>query len=142
MIKTSCAKIRRQNHPNITLLPTWAFFCHKNTSFCMTWHIVDCALSAGSKPIVNVVGCPTGYNQPNSNTPNKMVTQKVLYTGSVCAQHTGNLCPIHANNPRQNDAAVADDWCWGAEPDGAWGGHRRKRTLLDAGRGRVLESMA
>ena len=100
----------------------------------MTWHIVDCALSAGSKPIVNVVGCPTGYNQPNSNTPNKMVTQKVLYTGSVCAQHTGNLCPIHANDPRQNDAAVADDWCWGAESDGeAFAGDGRCSTQGAAG---------
>ena len=97
MIKTSCAKIRRQNHPNITLLPTWALFCHKNTSFCMTWHIVDCALSAGSKPIVNVVGCPTGYNQPNSNTPNKMVTQKVLYTG-LCTAH-GEPLPDSCQRP-------------------------------------------
>ena len=26
MIKTSCAKFRRQNRPNNTLLPTWAAF--------------------------------------------------------------------------------------------------------------------
>ena len=39
---------------------------------------------------------------------------------------TGNLCPIpaqtyrghDARDPRQIDAAVADDWCRGAEADG------------------------
>ena len=39
---------------------------------------------------------------------------------------TGNLCPIpaqtyrghHARDPRI-DAAVADDWCWGAESERA-----------------------
>ena len=40
-----------------------------------------------------------------------------------------------ARDPRRNDAAVANDWCWGAESDGE--SNRRRRTLLDARRGRV-----
>ena len=52
-----------------------------------------------------------------------MVTQKlaVVFVDII----TGNLCPIpaqtyqghHARDPRI-DAAVADDWCWGAESEG------------------------
>ena len=36
MIKTACAKFRKQNHPNDALLLTWAAFCHILGPFCMT----------------------------------------------------------------------------------------------------------
>ena len=63
-----------------------------------------------------------------------MVTQKlaVVFVDII----TGNLCPIpaqtyqghHARDPRI-DAAVADDWCWGAESEGeAIAGDRRCST--------------
>ena len=37
MIETVCAKFRKQNHPNNTLLLTWAaFLSHFRRPFCMT----------------------------------------------------------------------------------------------------------
>jgi|TARA_B100000524_G_scaffold239058_1_gene127552 hypothetical protein len=53
-----------------------------------------------------------------------MATQKVAvvwcghFTVVWCGNFHGNLCPIpaHARDPRI-DAAVADDWCWGAESE-------------------------
>ena len=67
-----------------------------------------------------ILGYPTGYSQPH--TPNKP-SQKMA---AWCGHHrgadiiTGNLCPIpaHDRDPRI-DAAVADDWCWGAESESA-----------------------
>ena len=40
MIKTSCAKFRRQKHPNNTLLPTWAAFLSQKHLILHDLHVI------------------------------------------------------------------------------------------------------
>ena len=65
-----------------------------------------------------------GTQVPYTNIPIKW-SQKVAVARWCGADITGNFCPIpaqtyrchHAGDPRI-DAAVADNWCWGAEAEG------------------------
>ena len=70
-----------------------------------------------------ILGYPTGYSQPNF--PIKW-SQKVAMVW--CGDHHGENLPetrtdisgssCQRPSNRRRHAAVADDWCWGAEAEG------------------------
>ena len=78
-----------------------------------------------------ILGYPTGYSQHNTpKNGNVKSAVSVHITRGTFARFPHH----HANDPRQNDAAVADDWCWGAESDGeAFAGDGRCSTQGAAG---------
>jgi len=70
--------------------------------------------------LVLILGYPTGYSQPN--TPNiwsqKWCRHHAVVVRTSSREIFARLADSRTDARDPRDAAVADDWCWGAEAEG------------------------
>ena len=74
MIKTNCAKFRRLNHPNNTLLPTWAaFLSQKHLKMhdldTSTYQRVQCILNTDIRHIVGLLSARVDIRSIHIKSP-------------------------------------------------------------------------